>query len=131
SVTTQPTSQTVTYGAASVSFTSAASGTPAPTVQWQVSTNNGVSFSNLSNVAPYSGVTTGTLTITSPTVSLSVNQYRAVFTNTCNGTQTANSNAAILTVNPKNLTISGAAAQNKIYDATTAATVDFTGASLV
>src|SRR5205085_1195070 len=69
--------------------------------------------------------------ITSPTVSLSGNQYRAVFTNTCNGTQTANSNAATLTVNPKILTITGATAQNKIYNATTAATVDFSGASLV
>jgi len=131
SVTTQPTSQTVTYGAATATFSAAAAGSPAPTVQWQLSTNSGGSWSNLSNVAPYSGVTTGTLTITSPTVSLSGNQYRAVFTNTCNGTQTANSNAATLTVNPKNLTISGAAAQNKIYNATTAATVDFTGASLV
>src|SRR4030095_14331999 len=36
SVTTNPTNQAVTYGAASASFTAAASGTPAPSVQWQV-----------------------------------------------------------------------------------------------
>ncbi|MGI8733701.1 MAG: YDG domain-containing protein, partial [Pyrinomonadaceae bacterium] len=130
-VTTQPTSQTVTYGAASASFTAAAGGSPTPTVQWQVQIGGVGSFTNLSNVAPYSGVTTGTLTITSPTVSLSGNKYQAVFTNTCGGTQTATSNAATLTVNPKNLTISGALAQNKIYDGTTTATVDFTGASPV
>src|SRR5262249_13842504 len=38
SVTSTPTNQTVTYGAASASFSAAASGNPAPTVQWQVST---------------------------------------------------------------------------------------------
>jgi hypothetical protein len=103
SVTTQPTNQTVTYGTASVSFTSAASGTPTPTIQWQVST--GGPFSNLANNATYSGVTTGTLTVSDPGVSLSGNQYRVVFTNTCGGPQTANSNAATLTVNPKALTV--------------------------
>ena len=43
-ITTHPTSQTVAAGN-SVTFTVAASGTPAPTVQWEVSTNNGTSFS--------------------------------------------------------------------------------------
>ena len=98
-VTTQPSSQSVTYGVASASFTAAAGGSPTPTVQWQVQIGGVGSFTNLSNGAPYSGVTTGTLTITSPTVSLSTNQYRAVFTNTCGGTQTATSSAATLTVN--------------------------------
>src|SRR6266542_6096976 len=120
SVTTQPVNQTVTYGAASVSFSSAASGTPAPTVQWQVS--SGGPFTDLSNVAPYSGVTTGTLTITSPTVSLSTNQYRAVFTNTCGGPQTATSNAATLTVNKKTVTGSFTA-DNKVYDGNNSATI--------
>ena len=98
SVTTQPSpTQTVTYGAASVSFSATASGSPAPTVQWQVST--GGPFTNLANNATYSGVTSGTLTINNPTVSLSGNQYRAVFTNSCG---TATSNAATLTVNKAN-----------------------------
>ena len=39
-VTLQPASQTRCAGS-SVSFTSAAGGTPAPTVQWQLSTNGG------------------------------------------------------------------------------------------
>src|SRR5262249_60493806 len=38
-------------------------------------------------------------------VSLSGNQYRAVFTNTCNGTQTATTSAATLTVNKANATV--------------------------
>ncbi|HAF25255.1 MAG TPA: hypothetical protein DCK93_20505, partial [Blastocatellia bacterium] len=120
-VTTQPTNQTVTYGAASASFTAAASGNPTPTVQWQVSIGGG-GFTNLTNVAPYSGVTTGTLVITSPTVSLSTNQYRAVFTNTCGGTQTATSNAATLTVNAKTVTGSFTA-DNKVYDGNNTATI--------
>ena len=38
SVATNPISQTVTYGVPSVMFTASANGTPAPTVQWQIST---------------------------------------------------------------------------------------------
>ena len=56
-VTGQPSSQTVT-GGNSVLFTAAASGDPTPTVQWQVSTNAGVSFS------PISGATSTTLAVT-------------------------------------------------------------------
>ena len=93
----------MTYGAASASFSAAASGSPAPTVQWQVST--GGPFTDLANNATYSGVTSGTLTINNPAVSLSGNQYRAVFTNTCSGTQTATSNAGTLTVNKANAVV--------------------------
>src|SRR4029077_11913902 len=72
---------------------------------WQVSTNGGGSFSNLSNGGNISGATTGTLTISNPTVATPAFQYRAVFTNTCNGTQTATSSAATLTVNKANATV--------------------------
>ena len=44
------------------------------------------------------GETGTTLALTQPTVAMSGNRYRAVFTNTCNGTQTATTNAATLTV---------------------------------
>ena len=93
-ITTQPSAQTVTAGN-NTEFTVAASGTPAPTYQWQVSTNAGLSFSNLTNAAPYSGVTTGTLTITGASTSLHGARYRAVSTNS---TGTATSNSATLTV---------------------------------
>jgi glucose/arabinose dehydrogenase len=93
-ITTQPTNQTVTAGQ-NVSFTVAASGTPTPTYQWQVSIGGGP-FTNLTNTAPYSGVTTTTLTITGATAGLSGNQYRAVATNS---EGSATSNAAVLTVN--------------------------------
>jgi len=92
-ITTQPTNQTVTSGG-NAAFTVAASGTPTPTYQWQVSVSGGA-FTSLTNAAPYSGVTTTTLTITNVTAGLSGNQYRAVATNSVG---TATSAAATLTV---------------------------------
>ncbi len=71
-----------------VTFTASASGVPAPTVQWQVSTDGGASFTNIS------GATSNTLTVTA-SVSVRNNQYRAVFTNACG---TATTTAATLGV---------------------------------
>ena len=103
-ITTQPVDVSITYGA-NASFTSAASGT-SPTVQWQVSTNNGASFTDVPSA------TSTTLSLTKPPASLSGNKYRAVFSNSCGSTT---SSAATLTIAKKNLTINGAAANNKIY----------------
>ena len=82
SITTQPSGATVTAGA-SASFTVAASGTPAPTYQWQ---KGGV------NIA---GATNTTYTIASTVVGDAGN-YTAVATNSAGS---ATSNAATLTVN--------------------------------
>jgi len=87
-VTTQPVDQTVTAGA-TATFTSTASGSATPTVQWRVSTNGGATYSDLA------GATSTTLMIAGTTVAMSGNQYRAVFTNSSG---TATSNAATLTV---------------------------------
>ena len=87
-VTTQPASQTKCAGL-NASFSSAASGSPAPTVQWQESTN-GTSWDNIP------GATTGTLAFVT-TVADNNKQYRAVWTNIAG---TATSNAATLIVNP-------------------------------
>ena len=110
SVTTQPSNQSITYGA-NATFTAAGAGNPAPSVQWQVSTNGGSNWTNLS------GETSTTLTVTKPSVSQSGNQYRAVFTNTCSGTQTATSNAATLTVAAKAITVTPDSDQSKVYGA--------------
>jgi hypothetical protein len=119
SVTTNPSNQTVTYGAASVSFTAAATGSPAPTVQWQVSTNGGVNWSDIG------GAMTTTYTISNPSVAISGNQYRAVFTDSCIP-RTATSSAATLTVNPKALDVT-ANNQSKTYGTTfTFAGTEFT-----
>ncbi|HUB23962.1 MAG TPA: immunoglobulin domain-containing protein [Tepidisphaeraceae bacterium] len=91
-ITTQPVSQSVLAGA-TVTFTAAATGFPAPTVQWEVSTNGGLSFVPDTTDA---GNTTGTLTIAPATVSESGNEYEAVFTNSLSSTPTT---AATLAVN--------------------------------
>src|SRR5205823_3387364 len=134
-ITTQPSNQTVTAGA-NATFTVAASGAPAPTYQWQVSTNGGSTFTNVSNAAPYSGATTATLTITGTSASLTGNQYRAVATNSVG---TATSAAATLTVSgpvaasPAALRFSatrpGATSALTAVTAGQAVTVTFTGAA--
>ena len=88
SVTTHPATQTVCAGA-NVTFTSAATGTPTPTVQWQVSTNGGSTWSNIN------GATNSTFT-QAVTTADNNERYRAVWTNS---EGPVNSNAAILTVN--------------------------------
>jgi hypothetical protein len=72
-VATQPANQSITYGS-DATFTATGSGSPAPTVQWQVSVNGGA-FTNIS------GATSTTLTLTKPGVAASGNKYHAVFTN--------------------------------------------------
>jgi Immunoglobulin I-set domain len=89
-ITTNPTNVTATAGT-NATFTAAATGLPTPTVQWQVSTNGGTTFTNLA------GATSTTLTLSAVTVAMSGNQYKAVFTNSAG---TATSTAATLTVNP-------------------------------
>ena len=104
----------MTDGDPSVSFTSTASGTPTPSVQWQVDTGSG--FGNLANGGNVSGADTTTLTISNPTVAMSGYQYRAVFTNECGGTQIVNSDAATLTVDKATLSVN-AVANGKTYGA--------------
>ena len=85
-ITTQPANQSVTAGG-TATFTAAASGTPTPTVQWQVSTDGGTSYSDIA------GATSATLTLTAVTTAQNTNRYRAVFTNSAGG---ATTNAATL-----------------------------------
>jgi hypothetical protein len=86
-ITTNPTNQAVSVGS-TVTFTAAASGTPTPSVQWQVSTDGGTTFGNVA------GATSATLSF-APTPAQNGNRYQAVFTNTLG---TATTTAAMLTV---------------------------------
>ncbi len=85
-ITKQPASAKVALGA-NATFTAAASGTPAPTVQWQ-SRRGSASWANVA------GATSTTLVVKA-TAALDGQQYRAVFTNKAGA---ATSNAATLTV---------------------------------
>jgi hypothetical protein len=110
-ITTNPLSQSVTAGAA-VSFTAAATGSPAPTVQWEDSTNNGSSFSTIA------GATSATLSIGTATLGENGYEYEAIFSNSVG---TATTTAATLTVtaasvgptittNPQSQTVAAGAA---------------------
>ncbi len=89
-VTSNPSNQTATAGD-EVTFTAAANGNPAPTMQWQVSTDGGKTFNDIS------GATNPILTLAGLTTAMSGNEYQAVFTNSIGSTT---SSAATLTVNP-------------------------------
>ncbi len=97
-VTTHPTDAAVAVNG-TASFTADATGDPAPTVQWQVSNDNGATFTNIA------GATSKTLSFTAPLAD-DGKQYRAVFSvvqydatrNAAPMLLTAPTNAAKLTV---------------------------------
>jgi hypothetical protein len=97
-ITTQPLPSTI-YPTDNTSFTVAATGHGTITYQWQVSTNGGTTWTNISGTAVYSGYNTPTLTLTNVPETYNTYRYR------CGTIATANcaavwSNAAILTVLP-------------------------------
>ena len=107
-ITTQPTATSVCTNG-TTTFNVVATG--AATYQWR---KNGV---NLTNTAPYSGVNTGTLTITNPNISENLASFDVIISSStpCSITSTA----AILTVNPVlPASISIAASANPICDGT-------------
>jgi alpha-tubulin suppressor-like RCC1 family protein len=101
-ITLQPQNQTVEEGS-SATFEAAASGNPAPSVQWEISTDAGSTWSAVA------GATAGRLTIASATVSENGHQYRAVFNNP-SGSATTRSvtltvrHAPVVTQQPRNAT---------------------------
>ncbi len=101
-VTTQPTSQTTTVGQ-NVRFIAAANGNPAPTVQWQVSSDGGKTFTNIS------GTTGTTLTLNHVTTAMNGNEYQAVFSNSIGSATTSVATLTVqfpptITTNPSNQT---------------------------
>jgi hypothetical protein len=93
-ITANPTNHTVSAGDG-VSFTAAATGSPTPTVQWQVSTDGGTTWANITG---NTSAQTATLTFIT---NLGQNgyKYRAVFTNPLG---TATTTVATLTVENDN-----------------------------
>lgn len=83
-----PVNQVVAAGQPAI-FTAAANSSPAPSIQWQVSTDNGLTFANIT------GATSNTLTIPATPLTDSGMRFRAVFNN---GIGQAISSVAILTV---------------------------------
>lgn len=94
-ITVQPTNVT-TNGDNGASFNVTATAELAITYQWQISTNLGVSYSNLTNTGVYSTVTTNEMNI-SVCNGLGTNVYRCAVTNASGTTYT---NGASLIVDP-------------------------------
>jgi hypothetical protein len=99
-ITTEPTNSAVCGNENAATFSVSTSGATA--VQWQFSTDNFASFTNITNSAPYSttlSAGTSTLTISSPTTVDGV-KYRAVVTGTT-GCGTSTSTIVTLIAKPK------------------------------
>ena len=88
-VTTNPTNQTATAGNLATFTAAGSAATAAPTVQWQVSTNGGTSYTDIN------GATNDTYSFTAASAD-NGNKYQAVFTNSYGSATTT---AATLTVN--------------------------------
>ncbi|RXR31819.1 T9SS type B sorting domain-containing protein [Flavobacterium piscinae] len=95
-ITTQPASQT-TCNFENTSFT--LTGTISDSYQWQLSSDNGVNWTNISNNTTYAGATTPTLQISGAVNAMNNYRYRVVLNrigNSCGLT----SEEAVLTINP-------------------------------
>ena len=102
SISRQPVSQIIRSGnntSFSFAFTG---GSGAKNYQWQVSTNNGANWANVSDGGVYSGAASSTLSLTNIPYSLNGNLYRVLFTELC---QDITSNSALLTVEETDLSV--------------------------
>jgi hypothetical protein len=97
SITSQPVNKSICDGN-STSFSAIAAGSNL-TYQWQVSTDNGATFNNITNGSIYGGATTATLTLTGATVSMNGYKFKLIVSGTC--PPPAVSNIVLLTVNPR------------------------------
>jgi subtilisin-like proprotein convertase family protein len=97
----------------SATFTVAATGTT-PSYQWQVSIDNGNTFTNISNGGVYSGATTATLTVTTPPVSMSGYLYRCIVSGAA-PCAPVTSAQRLLTVNPLPTVVIAASPYQRLF----------------
>ena len=103
---TQPASHAV-IATQNTTFTVAVTANPAAAYQWQRLPAGSSTWGNLTNVSPYSGTSTATLTITGATIAMSGDQFRCIATN---GLGSLTSSPATLTVTiPPHITSSNTA----------------------
>jgi hypothetical protein len=69
---------------------------PSLSYQWQISTDGGSTFANVTNGGVYSGATTSTLTMTGLTTTYNGYKFRCVATNTCSTTTSDETTLAVL-----------------------------------
>ena len=96
-ITTQPANQIFcATGTATFNVISAGSNT----YQWQISTNGGATFSNITNGGNYAGATTSILTVNNVTSAYNNHQFRVLIKRVGFICGTTTSNNATITVNP-------------------------------
>lgn len=95
---TQPNTIPAGFGDTATISVNVSSGSGPFTFRWTVSTNGGITYSNLSNNATYSGATTDSLTINTITAAMFNYRYRLVVRNS-NLCATANSSYSQLMLN--------------------------------
>jgi len=112
-ITQQPATQAVVLGS-DATFSAQASGSPTPSVQWQVSVNGGSTW------GPVPGATSSTYTLT-PTEDESTFEYRAAFTNSQGTTYTDPASLIVgdAPISTRNWSGYGATAANGTFDSVT------------
>ena len=119
-ITVQPVNKTI-YATGSASFSVTATGTGLAYL-WQVSSNGGTAWTNMTNVSPYSGVTTPTMTINPASTGLNGYLYRCLVSGSCTQYLSSNLTLQDMTV------VSG---QTSCYNATQLITVAGSGTAFV
>ncbi len=125
-ITVNPSNSTICSGS-NTSFGVTATGAGL-TYQWQVSTDGGTNYADLTNTGIYTNVTTSTLNLTGVTTDLSGNLYRCIASGTC--TPGATSTGATLTVNAAPAVTADPVASTICSGSNTSFSVTATGAGL-
>jgi len=107
-ITIDPVNKSI-YASGSTSFSVTATGTNLA-YRWQLSTNNGTSWANLSNTTPYSGVNSATLSINPAAIGMNNYQYRSIVSGTCTPSDTSSS--CLLTITQSAIYTSPGAVSN-------------------
>ena len=89
SITTQPVASNTCIGN-NATFTVVTGPSTGNVIQWQVSSDSGRTYTNIVNAPPYSGATTGTLTVTGVTAAQNGLRFRAIIQGVCGAAVTTN-----------------------------------------
>ncbi len=112
-ITAQPVDQTICTDKVAT-FSVTASGTATLGYQWQVSTDGGNTYTNITNGGVYSGANTSTLTITAPPVSMSGYFYRVIIQGAA-PCPSVTSFQRILRVNPLPIVVISASPYTRLF----------------
>ena len=110
-ITSNPVAQTI-YALNNTSFSVSATGTGVLNYQWQLSTDGGVNFNNITDNTIYSGSVTTTLSLSNVLITMNGYKYRCVVTGSCS---VATSNPADLIVNKRPTFITYTGDNNEQY----------------